>query len=90
MSIAINPNNVIAVYALGQWHAVEEGSFFVDAYEIVEDGFPMNEPGAHMYALGDYYPDMPGYNGACWRDPINGNNVSMSLAEIKAYQELTK
>ena len=90
MSIAIDPERIIAVYALGEWQPVRKGSFYIDAYEIVEDGFIENEPGAQMHTLGDYYPDMPGYNGACWLDPIKGYRVSMSLAEIKAYQESIK
>lgn len=91
MSIEINPENIIAVYALGEWHAVKRGSFCVDAYEIVEGGLVEgDEPPLYIHALGDYYPDIPGYNGATWLDPINQWRVSMSLAEIKAYQEVAK
>lgn len=90
MSLSINPNKIIGVYALGEWHVVARGSFYVDAYEIVEDGFVDNEPDAHVYHLGDYRPDMPSHNGASWIDPIKRWRVSMSLAEIKAYQEIGK
>ena len=91
MSIAINPSKIIAVYALGEWHVVKRGSFCVDAYEMVEHWFePGDDPPLYTYTLGDYYPGMPGYNGATWIDPVKGWRVSMSLAEIKAYQESTK
>ena len=86
MSLAICPEHVHAVYALGEWHKVEPGTFQIDAYEIVET----NGSQEWIYHLGDQYPSgMKAYNGATWR-PLGKEDIqiSMSLCEIKAYKEL--
>ena len=81
MSIAIAPSRITAVFAFGQWHEVEKGSFYLDAYELVEGSM-----GGRFFALGDYYPlDRKAHNGASWTGP--DGQVSMPLFEIKAYRE---
>ena len=84
MSIEINPEQITSVFALGQWHDVEPGTFGLDAYEIVTDlgdDFPCD-----IVALGDFYPDgMSAHLGATWKLAC-GSHMALPLFEIKAYR----
>ena len=83
MSLAITPDNIVAVYAFGEWYEMKKGSFVIDAYEIVEHFY---DPPQIMF-LGKHYPEeMNGYNGARWTT-TQGATISMALCEIKAYKE---
>jgi len=83
MSLAITPDNLVAVYAFDKWYEMKKGSFVVDAYEIVERYY---EP-PQIMTLGDHYPEkVKGFNGARWTTP-EGDTISMALCEIKAYRE---
>ena len=36
MSLSIDTEKLVAVYALGEWHQIEIGSVDVDAFELME------------------------------------------------------
>jgi hypothetical protein len=61
MSLAINPDRVFGVLLADGWHEVQQGSFYFDAYEFVdEDGDPVLSGGS--------VPGVPA-TGASWIDP---------------------
>ena len=84
MSIEIDPANVTAVFALGQWHYVVPGTFGCDAYELVTsrpDPLPCD-----IIALGDFYPDeKQAHMGATWEAQC-GSRMAMPLFEIRAFK----
>ena len=85
MSIEINPGNITAVYALGEWHEVYQGSFYIDAYEIVDEGYTDKQPGAQLWNMQLFYPEeLKGYTGAAWAGP-NGH-MATALCEVKAFR----
>lgn len=57
MSLSINPDRVIAVYALGQWHSVKKGSFDIDAYEL---SHAIDDKRINHYQLGNVYKKTTG------------------------------
>jgi hypothetical protein len=86
MSLKIDPARVTAVYALGQWHYVAEGSFYLDAYELTGDYLEFEDYEPDVITLGDYYPDGMSYHaGACWEAQC-GSQIAMPLLEIKAFK----
>jgi len=75
MSLHINTDLVVGVYALGQWHPVTKGSLYFDAYEVAEHFDGENDRIDH-YMLGLLYPNIkfedrlsgdPGSIGENWR-----------------------
>ena len=75
MSLAINLDHVVAVYALGEWHDVQKGTCFTDAYEVKES-FDAEDHRVTWIEMGEMYPkvDMapvprsdPGSIGFHWR-----------------------
>lgn len=107
MSLSINTDHVTAVYALGEWHPVQRGTFYTDAYELQEGDA---QPGdmTTFIQMGMTYPEVErtdspagipgsigerwsfrspsGMTGASWKDPKTGEQVSMSILEIKAFR----
>ena len=84
MSIEIDPANVTAVFALGQWHYVAAGSFWCDAYELVTSATPDESP--DFICLGDFYPDeKKACIGASWEAQC-GTQMAMPLFEIRAFK----
>lgn len=84
MSIAINPDDITSVFALGQWHNVVFKSFVIDAYELVCAIPPYRyEDSVH---LAQFYPDeKQAQMGARWQvEP--GIEMALPLFEIKAYK----
>lgn len=82
MSIAIKPETITAVFALGQWHYVAVGTFEIDAYEIIQGDFPDFE----TIFLEDYYPkEKQAFSGATWEAQC-GTQMAMPLFEIKAFK----
>ena len=59
MSLSIPTDEICAVYALGEWHPVMPGTFFIDAYELCED---YGEGHRHLYCLGKAYERTPATN----------------------------
>jgi hypothetical protein len=53
MSIAIDTDLVVGLYALGQWFKVEKGTLIFDAYEIIQR---YSEDAEEIYSLGMAYP----------------------------------
>ena len=74
MSLHINTDHVVGVYALGQWHPVKKGSLYFDAYEVAEH-FDANADRVDHYEMGLLYPKvefkhpggLPGSIGEHWR-----------------------
>jgi hypothetical protein len=59
MSLSIPTDEICAVYALGEWHPVLPGTFFIDAYELCEDFGGGHQ---HHYMLGQTYEETPKVN----------------------------
>jgi len=53
MSIAIDTDLVVGLYALGQWFKVEKGTLYFDSYEIIQQ---YAEDHKEIYQLGMVYP----------------------------------
>ena len=50
MSLLIDTEKVVAVYALGEWHQVQKGSVDIDAYELIHY---QSSPAARKRCEGD-------------------------------------
>lgn len=94
MSLAINSDQIIAVYALGQWHPVEQGTFYTDAYELIEDKthFQLGElyhqsSSVEMFDDGHRFVTPSGMTGCSWQDPSSGDHVYVSILEVKGWKE---
>ena len=87
MSIAIDHDSIVGVYAFGEWYEVDKGSFDVDAYELLDPASSTHSK--YWYALGKlFYPEEKhAMTGATWLTPGTHERVSMPLFEIKAYKE---
>ncbi len=75
MSLSIDARKITAVYALGEWHKVKEGTFEIDAYELM-NAFDDKDRFVTFYELGSVYderprfemsPPIPGSLGEHWR-----------------------
>lgn len=97
MSLAISTDDLIAVYALGQWYKVARGSFIIDSYELMEDCYGY----VNSYNMGNIYEkreneiyradhylssDPTGMTGCSWVEEGTKVRVAMSLVEIKAFK----
>ena len=58
MSLAINLDHVVAVYALGEWHDVQKGTCFTDAYQVKES-FDAEDDRVQFFEMGEMYPEVP-------------------------------
>lgn len=102
MSLEIDTDTVVGIYALGQWFKVTKGTLFFDAYEVVQK---FSENYVRCYSLGAVYPQIDsGFivpdldhpkvtcrnatprTGCQFRDLDTGEFVALSLVEIKAWR----
>jgi hypothetical protein len=102
MSIAIDADLVVGLYALGQWFKVEKGTLYFDSYEIIQK---YGEDDREIYELGMCYPKVEPYffnpdpnrprvvcmnprphQGCAWKDADSGDAFSLSLVEVKAWR----
>ena len=84
MSLCILHDRIVGVYALGTWMPVEKGSFFVDAYELLEEIDWKYEQ--QIQILNEYDSHPLAHTGASWRNEL-GQQVSMPLYRIEAFKE---
>lgn len=67
MSLAINPDEVVAVLLVDGWHRVEDDSFTLDAYEFIEPHPNPDRDGLMLHGGGQYGVCA---NGFCFREVI--------------------
>jgi hypothetical protein len=80
MSLAIQIGDVIGVFMDDGWHTVVDNSFLIDAYEFLEDDYPMMGGGT-VAGVSDV--------GARWREP-DGSYVACPVPAIKAVRYAPK
>ena len=100
MSLSINPDNITAIYAHGQWFNVKPGTVCIDSYELYdrefEDSYMMGNYLNAEYARFDI-PDSNftsicpcGATGIQFVEQKTNARVSFALMEVRAFKEAAK